>query len=206
MNEKIGRPRDPELDRRITDAALDVFGGRGWAGFSIEAVARAAGVGKASIYLRWASKEALLTDSVAGEFAPIADIDTGDVRQDLLTMASVLVNLFGGQHGLAARRMTVESHATAGIAELWKNVRVSQIHAARAIVQRGIQRGELRPDTPVTIVLDTLCGAAINHATATPPHLQAQVASQRESYAAELVDFVLASLLATPWVSASRPT
>jgi len=37
-----------------------LFGEAGWARFSVEAVARRAGVGKASVYLRWPTKEALL--------------------------------------------------------------------------------------------------------------------------------------------------
>ncbi|MDQ4116617.1 MAG: TetR family transcriptional regulator, partial [Actinomycetota bacterium] len=36
-----GRPRDPEVDRRIADAAVDLFGRTGWSGFSMDAVARA---------------------------------------------------------------------------------------------------------------------------------------------------------------------
>jgi len=31
-----GRPRDPGVDRRIAQAALDVFGDAGWAGFAME--------------------------------------------------------------------------------------------------------------------------------------------------------------------------
>ena len=44
-----GRPRDPGVDRRIAQAALDLFADAGWAGFAMEAVARRAGVGKASL-------------------------------------------------------------------------------------------------------------------------------------------------------------
>src|ERR1700755_3703683 len=82
-----GRPRDPDVDRRITRAALDVFGDGGWAGFSMEAVARRAGVGKASLYLRWSGKEALLTDAVTLRFPPLGDADTGTLRGDLTELA-----------------------------------------------------------------------------------------------------------------------
>ena len=67
-----GRPRDPGVDRRIARAALDLFADAGWAGFAMEAVARRAGVGKASLYLRWNSKEALLTDAVTWRLARVA--------------------------------------------------------------------------------------------------------------------------------------
>ena len=112
-----GRPRDPDVDRRIIEAALQVFGLSGWSGFSMEAVARTAGVGKASLYLRWSSKADLLTEAVASRFAPIAEIDNGDVRADLVEFADLLLDLFCGPHGLAARRMAVESHIIPDIAE-----------------------------------------------------------------------------------------
>ena len=41
---------------QVYGAAILLFGERGWAGFSVEAVAKRAGVGKASIHLRWSSK------------------------------------------------------------------------------------------------------------------------------------------------------
>src|SRR5579871_5264860 len=75
-----GRPRDPDVDRRIAQAALDLFGDAGWAGFAMEAVARRAGVGKASLYLRWSSKEALLVDALSLRMARVTDVDTGTLR------------------------------------------------------------------------------------------------------------------------------
>ncbi|HWG02637.1 MAG TPA: helix-turn-helix domain-containing protein, partial [Trebonia sp.] len=88
-----GRPRDPELDRRIAQAALDLFGEAGWAGFAMEAVARRAGVGKASVYLRWSTKEALLTDAVTIRLTRVADVDTGTLRGDLTELAVQMLDL-----------------------------------------------------------------------------------------------------------------
>ncbi|MEY9212439.1 TetR/AcrR family transcriptional regulator [Thermobifida halotolerans] len=199
--DRSGRPRDPDVDRRITAAALQVFGRLGWSGFSMEAVARAAGVGKASLYLRWSSKEELLTEAVASRFAPIAEIDNGDVHTDLLEFADLLMELFHGPDGLAARRMAVESRLTPGIAERWQRVRESQIRASRAIVKRAVARGELSPHTPVSLLLDALHGAVVNHSLAAPEHIRQQAAARRR-YARRLVDFLLASLRAH---TAERP-
>ena len=55
-----GRPRDAALDRRIAEAALDVLADRGIAGFTIEAVAQRAGVGKAAIYRRYSGRDDVL--------------------------------------------------------------------------------------------------------------------------------------------------
>ncbi|WP_028473588.1 TetR/AcrR family transcriptional regulator [Nocardioides alkalitolerans] len=191
--ERSGRPRDPEVDRRVLDAAVDVFARTGWAGFSIDAVARAASVGKASIYLRWSGKEALLTEAVGSAFAPISTIDSGSVRDDLLALAHLLLDLYDGPTGLAARRMVVESEATPGLADHWSEVRAAQVRATRGIVRRAVRRGELPAGTSVTLVVDTLCGAAMLRSVAVPAHLRDTAGRARSRYARELVDFVLAA-------------
>ena len=60
-----GRPRDPEVDRAILSATLRLLGEQGYAGMSVDAVAAAAGVGKTTIYRRFATKADLATAAVA---------------------------------------------------------------------------------------------------------------------------------------------
>ena len=97
-----GRPRDPDVDRRVSQAALDLFGEAGWAGFAMETVARRAGVGKASLYLRWNSKEALLADAVTMRMSQVTDADTGTVRGDLTELAVQMLDLYAGPSSRAA--------------------------------------------------------------------------------------------------------
>ena len=59
-----GRPRDPSRDEAIFAATLALFAEHGYAGVSIEGVAARAGVGKATIYRRYASKAQLVVDAV----------------------------------------------------------------------------------------------------------------------------------------------
>jgi AcrR family transcriptional regulator len=59
-----GRPRDPSVDQAILRAALELFIEHGIAGASIEKIAKQAGVGKTSIYRRWANREALLAQAI----------------------------------------------------------------------------------------------------------------------------------------------
>ena len=86
-----GRPRSEQAEQAIIDAALDLFGERGVEGVCVEAVAARAGVGKATIYRRWASKEELLIAALGSMKSPMADPDTGNVRDDLVELLSVLV-------------------------------------------------------------------------------------------------------------------
>jgi AcrR family transcriptional regulator len=186
-----GRPRDPEVDRRIAQAALDLFAEDGWAGFAMETVARRAGVGKASLYLRWSSKEAMLADAVTLRLPRLADVDTGTLRGDLVQLATQMLDVYGGETGRAALRLGLEAAAIPGVAEHYEDMRQAQVMAARAIVRRGIDRGELAPDTPVTLLLDTLAGGAMMHAMATPPGLRAELSARTADYAAQLVSFLM---------------
>jgi AcrR family transcriptional regulator len=186
-----GRPRDPDVDRRIEQAALDLFADVGWAGFAMEAVSRRAGVGKASLYLRWTSKEALLADALTMRLARVADVDTGTLHGDLVELATQMLDIYAGDTSRVALRLSLEGEAIPGVAEHYQALRQSQVLAARAIVRRGIQRGELDAGTPVTLLLDTLAGGAMMHAMTTPPDKRADLARNLGTHAERLVNFLL---------------
>ena len=59
----VGRPRNVEADGKILKAALDLYGDAGWHGFNMTKVAKAAGVGKSSMYTRWANVEELFIEA-----------------------------------------------------------------------------------------------------------------------------------------------
>ncbi|HVW41213.1 MAG TPA: TetR/AcrR family transcriptional regulator [Amycolatopsis sp.] len=189
-----GRPRDPEVDRRVLAAAAEVFGEDGWGKFTVDAVARRAGVGKASIYLRWPNKKALLTSALEARITRLTDIDTGTVRDDLVRLAEQILTSYLGDSGPATMRLMIEAGRVPGVADYVAELRKSQILAARAIVRRGIERGELRQETSVTLLLDAICGACLNHALTTPERLRRKACAKIGGYAAELVDFVLESV------------
>ena len=57
-----GRPRSERAHQAILAAARELLIEEGFASLRLEHVAARAGVGKATIYRRWASKEALAQD------------------------------------------------------------------------------------------------------------------------------------------------
>lgn len=186
-----GRPRDPAVDQRVAESAIALFGDEGWAGFSVEAVARRSGVGKASIYLRWPTKQDLLLEALRRHVSGVTAVENGNVRDDLTELAVQLVRHHLGNAGRAAFRIMLEADRIPGVAEHWEDIRESQIRAARGIVRRAIERGELPEETSVTLLLDTLAGAAMNHVHAALPATREQLAESVEDYARGLVDFLL---------------
>jgi len=87
----MARPRSQEAHERVLLTALDLFGTRGIDATSMDAVAHASGVSKATIYNHWANKEALLLDVMLmlhGLNRDAEEVDTGDICRDLATVLS----------------------------------------------------------------------------------------------------------------------
>jgi len=87
----MARPRSEEAHRKVLLAALDLFGERGIDAASMDAIARASGVSKATIYNHWEDKEGLLLevlDLVHGLDRERREIDTGDLEGDLRNVLS----------------------------------------------------------------------------------------------------------------------
>lgn len=91
----LGRPRDPELDEKLMTAALLEYAELGWGAFTMQGVARRAGVGKSALYLRWANKEQLLLDSIESVALTLrVNMDTGSLTGDLTVLATALLEHF----------------------------------------------------------------------------------------------------------------
>jgi AcrR family transcriptional regulator len=187
---KRGRPRDPAIDDRLMAAAIAVFAHRGWAGFSIERVAREARVGKGSVYLRWGSSSDLLKEALQTKMRFVDDPDTGDIRRDLISLAEQLSETFAGDNGKAFLRVYIEGEAIPGFTEYWE-FQQQQMRVARSMIRRAQDRGEVSTGLRPTTVLDALSGGILVHSlTAPAPVLHSSMATRR--LLEELVDLVLA--------------
>jgi AcrR family transcriptional regulator len=156
---KRGRPRRADADATILGAALELLAESGVAGLSMDVLAHRAGVGKATIYRRWPSKEALVLDVLRVATTPIAAPDEGSLRADLTVYTDAIVERFGGGRGsdvlphlIAAScydpqlRESLDEHTSRRQATI------------RSILHRGIARGELPPDTDVDLLVDVVLG------------------------------------------------
>ncbi|QLL09818.1 TetR-like C-terminal domain-containing protein [Mycobacterium vicinigordonae] len=192
-----GRPRDPTMEERVRQAACDLYGRVGWAGFSIDAVAREARVGKSSIYLRWADQTALLLDALQARIGLPLDTDTGSLRTDLLVLSRSTFALLASDVGDTVVRLSAEARSVPELAPRWAEFISAQATAMRAITQRGIARGDLPESTPVTVMLDALFGGLLMHFMATPPTRMRRMARDVNEYTEALVDMLLAAVTKT---------
>jgi len=85
----MARPRSTEAHEKVLNAALELFAERGIETTSMDAIAQASGVSKATIYNHWKDKEALLLEAmlmIHGLDREPEDVDSGDVQRDLTTV------------------------------------------------------------------------------------------------------------------------
>ena len=80
---KRGRPRDPGANRRILDAARAVAGELGVHGASMSAIADRSGVGKPTIYLRWANRREVIVAAIADLRADVPQVEGENVQEEL---------------------------------------------------------------------------------------------------------------------------
>ncbi len=109
-----GRPRDAQKDAAIIGAAQRLFLERGFDGTSVDAIAEAAGVAKATVYARFADKEALLRTAIASKCATYLDADTmewragRDLREGLFEISRRFLALVTDAEALSMHRLIME--------------------------------------------------------------------------------------------------
>jgi AcrR family transcriptional regulator len=193
-----GRKRDPEIEPRVYDAAIRVYARDGWAGFSFEAIARAARVGKPALYRRWANREELLVAALHTADFPTAR-DCGSVRADLLDYAHQWVEWYRHpERAVATRRIMYDGQASPALLELNRDMIVKpRTYAARGITRRAIKRGEIASTVHSSTIVDLLVGALSTHWEMTPESGRARLQETFAGFAEQLVDIILAGVAAT---------
>jgi AcrR family transcriptional regulator len=156
-----GRPRSEQAEHAIIEATLELFAEQGFEGVCVEAVAARAGVGKATIYRRWPNKEELLLAAFGSLKSPFPEPKGVSVRDDLLAMVQVMCADKADPR--KARRYALllgEGEKYPRLMARYKETVVQpRREAMRAVIRRGVETGELRPDTDVEIAMLTLTGA-----------------------------------------------
>jgi AcrR family transcriptional regulator len=157
----LGRPREQRADRAIVTATLELIAEHGVRDLRMDDIAERARVGKATIYRRHRSKDELVTAAVAALVSEIEIPDTGSTQGDLLELMRNAVDVYSGSIEAAAMPGLVD--AMSRDVELARAVRegflAGRRAALRVVLERGVERGDLRADPDFELALDVLGGA-----------------------------------------------
>ena len=158
----MSRPRSAESHAAILQAALELVVEGGLRGTTIEGIAARAGVGKATIYRRWKTKEELFSEALRGIAIPLPDSDRGSLREDVLALTAFNLEHMPRKVALLMPRLMVEAADDPELFAVMREVLVEpRRNVLKAILRRAIARGELRGDLDLEDVVDLLIGPLI---------------------------------------------
>jgi AcrR family transcriptional regulator len=155
----VGARAKRAAERRdaILAAALDEFSARGFAAARLDDVAKRAGVAKGTIYLYFADKEALFQELIRAELSPVVGglIQVSHTDIPIRQFAHHLVEVFAREVFETRRKDVIRLVLTEGsrfpkLAEFYYREIIARVlPAVRALLQRAVERGELKHDVLV---------------------------------------------------------
>jgi AcrR family transcriptional regulator len=152
------RSRQAILD--ATRELLDEEGGV--RSLTVEGVAARSGVAKTTIYRRWRDKWELALDAVMIDILPRFDdpVDVGDTRKELITFINSVIKTFSSRpDGPAMQGLVSEIATQPELARVYRERVVEPRRAQLApVIERGIARGDLRPDADLRVLHEFLVG------------------------------------------------
>ena len=185
-----GRPRDPSRDAAIRAALLRLLGEVGYGGLTVDAVAEEAGVGKATIYRRWRTKQDLIVDSIS-DLGSVLNVppDTGSLREDIRQFMHLIVDITRSPIGAMLQSLVSAMHHhpelraayRAGPLTVWRNAYAQMWARAEA-------RGEVTPGLASSPMAETTSALIIQRWLLTDEPVDAE-------YADRVLDTVVMPLL-----------
>lgn len=153
-----GRPRDSRVDDAIASAVVELLAEVGYARLTMGGVAARAGVGKAAIYRRHATKQEMIFDVLtSGQFLAVAP-DRGSLRADL---AAALADSMTSPPPGTAPGLLADVHADPVLRDRFDAKYLgAQRRTLAEILDRAVARGELATH-PDPAILNALLGGPI---------------------------------------------
>lgn len=167
----MARPSDPGKKEKIIKAAITIFAQTGYAGTRIAEVAEAAGIGKGTIYEYFRSKkdlffatfEYLILASVE-QIEDITQASTGSASKQLADMAESIMKVWLADMELYGLVLEFWSATAAKpdrnrFRETFKTVYSDLRRIVAALIEKGISKGEFKPDINSEHIASALIGS-----------------------------------------------
>lgn len=165
------RRRAGDRPDEVLDAALVLFGQKGYGATSVSEIARAAGISKGAVYLYFPSKQAIIEGLVRRAVTPIsaraleqAALAHGDLRTALAAILGVIVEAMNDPKVFAVPRIVLHEAVVAPeIAAFYREAVLDRaMPAIEGLIAQGVARGELRPVDP-EMTVRSLMGPVVIH-------------------------------------------
>jgi AcrR family transcriptional regulator len=159
-----GRPRSAEADEAILRAALELLADDGYRALTMEAVRERAGVGKATLYRRYGSKDELVRAAIAhlNYDLPLPE-DTGSLEGDF---AATAASALAGAEAVGGLQLMPRLLAEVADAPEMHRIFSAQLveprrKIMRELLRRAQRRGEVRAELDLELGVDLMVGPLI---------------------------------------------
>jgi len=155
-----GRPRSEATRRQILDAAISLLQGKSIQAISIEAIAREAGVSKATIYRWWESKASVVIDAFIEQHLVKTTFPRGMRPRDAIAHHfRSLVGQYSGWPGRLVAQIIAEGQSDPAILRVFRE----RFHyGRRAVVREMLEEwknsGDISKDSNVEVLMDLIYG------------------------------------------------
>ncbi len=158
-----GRQRSSVAEAAILKATLYLLERKPLRQVSADAIARRAGVSKATIYKWWPNKSLVALDAFLASMAEHVPMpDTGSARQDFTKQLQSVVEFYSSSQGRLFCQFIAEGqNDPAFLAQFRDRFLYIRRDAGRVMWRRGVARGEIRSDIDSEIVLDLIYGPMV---------------------------------------------
>lgn len=152
------------MARRVLDVTLGELGRVGLARLSLPRIAELAGINKTSLYRRWPTKHALVAAALELSVPSESELPNhGSLEPDLVELASWLASFVASPAGMGVIRTVFADGPTPQTRRLTKSVWTSPLRVPpRLVLERAVERGELRADADLDLLLHTMAGAVLH--------------------------------------------
>jgi AcrR family transcriptional regulator len=158
-----GRHRSLEAEAAILKATLHLLERKPLRLVTTDAIARRAGVSKATIYKWWPNKSLVALDAYLGGMTQrVAIPDTGSAEVDFTVQLKSVTAFYKSPLGRLFGQFIAEGQSDPGFLALFRErFLYARRDAARVMWRRGVDRGEIRKEIDGEIVLDLIYGPMV---------------------------------------------
>lgn len=152
------------MEQAALAATLDLLDSprTGYRGLTMEAVARRAGISKATLYRWWPSKAHLVCEAyTAKAHRDVPQADSGDLAEDLRAYLGHVGYALGHLgSGRTVAEIILAANVEPAFGDLFRTTLLAdRKKSLRDLLVRARAAGQVRPDTDLEVVVDTAYGA-----------------------------------------------
>ncbi len=154
------------LDERVRRSRITVLAAtaellfeRGFAGASVDEIARRSGVAKTTIYRHWPTRADLLRDACSTIGTPQDVPDTGSIEGDVTALMTNLAHLLRTAKWTSVLPSIIDAaERDSDIADMYGKLQHGYSAPLEEVILRAMDRGELPEDTDAAMLIAALTG------------------------------------------------